>query len=776
MSYGKATPFLPLADLVRHYFRIESRDDVRSIRVKVTGGLLTLDESLKDVVPIVLWLLDALPEDSPLRILEPAERRRRTLAAVKRVLLRESDIRPLVLVFEDLHWIDGETQAFLDSFIDSVPAARLLLAVNYRPEYLHSWANKTYYRQLRVDPLANDSAEDLLGVLLGHDSSVEALKPMLIRRSEGTPLFLEESVRMLAEAGALVGERGAYRLVQTPDVLQVPATVQAILAARIDRLEPEDKRLLQAAAVVGAHVPFVLLQAVMDVDDDALRAGLARLQTAELVHESRLFPELEYAFRHALTHEVAYGGVLNARRQTLHGVLVEAIERVYAERLAEQVERLAHHAARAGEPSKAIRYLKEAGLKAASQFANREASAHFEQAQKLLDGLPENAQALGERLAILLAYGPVLIAIKGPHSTEVEALYLGAQALVDRLEASASRFPVLWSLWYVRFSRAQYLEALQAGERLLETARAGNSDVELLEAHHALWPTLNAMGRPLQAMHHAEQGIVLYDRERHATQRFVYGGHDPGTCCRAHLAMARWSAGYPDQALRYQQDGLRLATELDHPITTVLMSYFAGWVHYQRGELEPAMALFETVRSVATRFEITRYPQYSEVLLRCESGHPKDLEELDALHKVLDSIPPSWQKMFCACVLARACARSGRAGHGLVLLRSFASESVGTSYEVEVLRTEGELMLQHEPSDANGVEQKFREAISLAHLREQRSMELRAATSLGRHLLDCGRRAEASDALAGICSWFTEGLCTADLKSARAVLAERIER
>jgi predicted ATPase len=399
----------------------------------------------------VLWLLDALPEDSDFLAGDPAERRRRTLAAVKRVLLRESQVQPLLLVFEDLHWVDSETQAFLDSLVESLPAARILLAVNYRPEYRHGWGSKTYYRQLRIDPLPPESAGELLEGLLGGDSSIAPLKPLLVERTEGNPLFLEESVRTLVETGALAGARGAYRLVHGLQTIRVPPTVQSILASRIDRLAPEDKRLLQAAAVIGTDVPFALLQAVADLGEDPLRQGLARLQSAEFMYEARLFPELEYAFKHALTHEVAYGSVLQDRRQALHARIVEAIERLYADRLAEQVELLAHHAV--------------------ARSANREAAGFFEQALAALDELAETPDLLGAALDIWIYLGTALIGLKGAPSTEVENCYLRAKALADRLGDSHRRFPALWGLWFVNFTRGHYPAAREASEDLLETAR-----------------------------------------------------------------------------------------------------------------------------------------------------------------------------------------------------------------------------------------------------------------------------------------------------------------
>ena len=353
-----------MLDLLRRYGHIEDQDDTRTIRAKVTGQVLTLDEALQDTLPALLSLLDALPEDSPFLKLDPPQRRQRTLDALKRLLLRESQVQPLLLVFEDLHWTDAETQALLDSLVESLPTARLLLLVNYRPEYQHGWGSKTYYTQLRLDPLPPASADEFLQALLGDDPSLVPLKPLLIACTEGNPFFLEESVRTLVEIEVLVGTPGAYCLAQALPTIQVPATVQAVLAARIDRLPPEEKRLLQTAAVIGTEVPLLLLQAIADMPEAALHRGLAHLQAAEFLYEASLFPELVYTFKHALTHEVTYSGLLLERRRALHARIVEALEALAGDRIAEQAERLAHHALRGEVWDKALAYCRQAGEKA----------------------------------------------------------------------------------------------------------------------------------------------------------------------------------------------------------------------------------------------------------------------------------------------------------------------------------------------------------------------------------------------------------------------------
>jgi predicted ATPase len=343
VSYGKATSYLPVIDLLKTYFGIDARDDARRIREKLTGKLLTLDEALQPTLPAFLGLLDVPVENAAWQALDPLQLRQRTLDAIKRLLLRESQVQPLCLVFEDLHWIDSERQALLDSLVESLPAARVLLLVNYRPEYQQGWGRKTYYSQLRIDPLPPESAEELLRALLGDGEPLQPLKRLLIERTEGNPFFLEESVRTLVETHALVGERGAYSPARELSTVQVPATVQAILAARIDRLPLEAKTLLQTAAVIGKDVPHPLLRGVAGLGDEQLQSGLAHLQAGEFLYEASLFPDLEYTFKHALTHEVAYGSLLQDRRRALHARIVEALEQLYPDRLAEQIERLAHH-------------------------------------------------------------------------------------------------------------------------------------------------------------------------------------------------------------------------------------------------------------------------------------------------------------------------------------------------------------------------------------------------------------------------------------------------
>ena len=314
--------------------------------------MLTLDRSLEDTLPYLFALLGIEEQPSPLQQMDPQIRRRRTFEALKKLFLRESLNQPLILIFEDLHWIDSETQGFLDVLSESVASARLLLLTNYRPEYRQEWGQKTYYTQLRLAPFGKAEAEEFLDELLGTHSSpdpllreergipllagrgqgegrteaLQHLKQLILEKTEGTPFFMEEVVQTLAEEGVLSGERGQYRLEQAPTELHISPTVQGVLAARIDRLAADEKALLQQLAVIGREFPLSLVRQVIPQPEEELYRLLSSLQHKEFLYEQPAFPEVEYIFKHALTQEVAYGTVLHEQRKALHEHTAQAIE------------------------------------------------------------------------------------------------------------------------------------------------------------------------------------------------------------------------------------------------------------------------------------------------------------------------------------------------------------------------------------------------------------------------------------------------------------------
>jgi predicted ATPase/class 3 adenylate cyclase len=778
VSYGKATPYLPVIDLLKLYFDIEERDDPRKIRERLTGKLLTLDETLRPSLPAFLALLDVPVDEPAWDILDPPQRRQQTLDAIKRLLLRESQVQPVTLVFEDLHWIDSETQALIDSLVESLPTTRILLLVNYRPEYQHSWGSKTFYRQLRIDPLPPESAAELLQALLGDAAYLRPLKQLLIARTEGNPFFLEESVRTLVETKFLAGERGNYRLEKTVESTVVPATVQAVLAARIDRLPTEEKRLLQTAAAVGKDVPFALLQAVADQPHEGLRLTLTRLQGAEFLYETSLFPDLEYTFKHALTHEVAYGSLLQDRRRVLHGRIGEAIEKLYSDRLTEQVELLAHHTSRGEIWEKAVEYLHQAGKKAVARSATPEAIVYFERALDVINHLAEGKERVEKAINIRVDLGPALIATAGFAAREVEKNYAWARELCEQLGETAQLFPVLWGLARMHDSRGELTVGRGLGEQLLSLAQRLNEPALLLEAHHELWANLFNVGELTSARIHTERGFELYDRHKHRHHAFLYGGHDPGVCSHYHAATVLWLLGYPDHAWRRIEDALALARELSHPSSIANTLFFAIRIHQQRGDQEAVQAQMEEGAQLAREHGFPRWLVQEAVMrgwLLVDDGQTED-----GIRQMLNglvaerSISVPWAS-YCAALLAEAYKKVGQNPAGLAVVDEALSTVQRTGclyYEAELRRIKGELLLNQSAPGEEQAEVCFREAINVSRQQAAKSLELRAATSLSRLLQGQGKGTEAHRLLSEIYNWFTEGFDTADLKQAKALLDE----
>jgi predicted ATPase len=307
VSHGKASAYLPVIELLRDYFRIVPEDDLRQRRQKVIGRVLELDRSLESILPYLFTLLGIQEGEDPLARMDAQIRRQRTQDALKRIFIRESLNQPLIVVFEDLHWIDSDTQAFLNLLADSIANVRILLLVNYRPEYHHEWGQRTHYAQLRLDPLGKESAEEMLDALLSAPaaaaSDLATLKRFILDRTQGNPFFIEEIVQVLFDDGVLMRDGTVLRVARLPSLLHIPPTVQGVLAARIDRLPAEEKELLQTLAVIGREFPLALVGRVAPRLTASLDAMLSDLQRAEFIYEQSAFPDVEYIFKHALTQE-----------------------------------------------------------------------------------------------------------------------------------------------------------------------------------------------------------------------------------------------------------------------------------------------------------------------------------------------------------------------------------------------------------------------------------------------------------------------------------------
>ena len=580
VAYGRATPYRPLADLIRAHVRIEAADDVEAIRDKVTAWLLAADGRREALLAPLLELLDVPVEDEAWRALPPAQRRRRTIDACLGWLLSEAERQPLALVFEDLHWIDTETQAVLDSLVDGLDGARLLLLVNYRPEYRHEWGAKGWYTEVRVEPLATESADSLLTSLLGDDPGLRPIKQLLIERTEGVPFFIEECVRILGGRDALQTSRGGSQLVGRLADLAVPDSVQAILAARIDRLPAEEKLLLQSAAVIGRDVPLALLREVAGLTDEALRRAIAHLQETAFLYEARRFPDVAYTFTHSLTQSVSYESVLLSRRRALHARLVDEIERLYAGRLAEQVERLAQHALRGEVWERAVTYCQQAGLKAAGRSANREAASHFEQALGALRRLPESRERSEQAVDLIVELGRALHPI-GEHQRCLD-LFREASALAEGLgdRRRLARAATLASR--ALFFLGEYRAAIDAGRQTLAAAEALGDVAAQAEARSLIAQAASHRGDFGEAV--AQYRRVLAATAPDAAPDWTGPRADFRAIWQAFLAWCLASLGDLEEARRIGDEAIRPGTPSDQPYALDLRD------DVRRGRLLPAGA------------------------------------------------------------------------------------------------------------------------------------------------------------------------------------------
>ena len=602
VAYRK-TPSLPVMDALRRYCQIDRLDEERIIREKVTGKVLALDRALAPALPALLALADLEPEDDAWRALDPPQRRRRILDAVRNVLLAESRQQPLLFVVEDLHWIDAETQALLDNLVGRLQGARLLILVNYRPEYQHQWGSKPGYTQIRIDPLPPGTADALLEALLGADPDLAALKSVLIERTDGNPLFLEESVRALVETRALIGEPGARRLAKPIEAVQVPGTVQAVLAARIDRLTPAAKHLLQTASVIGKDVPFPLLAEIADLPDEGLRAGLALLQAGELLYEASLFPEIEYTFKHALTHEVAYGSLLHETRRALHARIVDAIERLYAGRPGEHVERLAHHALRGGLRERAVGYLRQAGAKAAARSAHREAVGFFEQALEVIEADGPRGPALETAIDLVFDLRASLAPL-GEFTRTLDHLRRAA----TQAEALGDRRRLGWVSAYLtqsHYTLGEQAAAIHSAGRALEAGRALNDQALQIVAAFGLGQAHHVLGDYRAAQRHLGRAVEAVDgalsRERWGMAGLV------SVASRIWLAASLADTGDFADALARAREGVALAESPEHPWSLAGAVMTLGFVHLSQGHLEEAGPVLDRGIAFSREMDLTAW-------------------------------------------------------------------------------------------------------------------------------------------------------------------------
>ena len=739
VSYGKATPYFPLIEMLRRYFQIGAGDDYEQVRQRVVTRVLDLDSTLKDTIPPILSLLGA-PQDEKsatadqehngsvqqtdmaeivrrFNSMDPKQRRRYVLDALKRICIRESQKQNLLLVFEDLHWIDSETQAFLDSLTESLPLTRILLLVNYRPAYSHQWSEKSYYTQLRVDPLPTSSAEELLSKLLGKNPDLASLKQLLIKRTEGNPFFAEESVRSLVETGVLIGEKGAYRPALKIDNLVIPSTVQNVVADRIDRLPAEEKHLLQIAAIIGIIVPFDLLQAVSELPENQVFQCLAHLQSAEFVYESNLFPRLEYTFKHALTNEVAYGALLHDRRVALHGRILAAIEKAADESLYEHIETLAYHAFRGELWDKSVSYLRQAGAKAISRSGFAEALSSYDQAFQALKRLPQTRERLVLEVDLHLDLRNVFFLL-GDSRKIAEHLH-AAESLVETLGDRSRTVRVLNFLnSYYGLSGDPEL-AVRFGQRALALISESDGPELTVMTEYYLGAAYNKLGQYSQAIDVLKRAVrrLVGDLRR---ERFGTAGY-PAVTCRAHLTQCLAAIGQFSEGTSFAEEAIQIATEVADLSVLVYVNCSLAILFLFKGDFAQSVEILERSMRICHSANIPVYvPYVASRLGAAYTNTGRISEAIPFLEQGVQNSAAAGRLAFLSLStawLSEGYLAARRVEEAMSAARrafDLSKEHKERGHEAWILKLFGDIALRQNPMQIDQAEEHYRAAFTLS--------------------------------------------------------------
>jgi transcriptional regulator with AAA-type ATPase domain/tetratricopeptide (TPR) repeat protein len=711
--YAVKTPYFPLAEILRSFCEVQDNDSADEVRAKISRSVPPAAGDPAWLLPALFDLLGVLPTDDALRSLDPPLRRRRTHDALRQLFLAAGAVQRLCLIVENLEWIDAASQEVLDRLVHGTGEARLLLLVTYRPEVRHAWGHESSFRQVPLEALPGQEAGEMLDALLGADPGLDPLKQRLA--GHGNPLLLEETVRALVETKALEGARGHYRPTRPLDALEVPATVQAILAARIERLASEDRRLLQIASVVGKVVPLALLQAVAERPEEALRRGLEALEAAEFLRETGRPPALAYSFKHALTHEVTYGTLTPARRQALHARIVGAIERAHPDRLTEHVERLAHHALRGEMWEAAVGYLHEAGLRALTRSANQEATEDFEQALWALGHRPETRATMEQGVDLRFELRAALFPLG--ELDRILALLREAEDLARRLGDRRRLGQFHARMCHVLRLAGDPTEAVRSGESAHDVAES-LGDVGLqVTASISLGAACLWTGDYRRAEDLLLRVLPLLEGDL-IRDRLGFSGL-PAVMARAHLTWVLADQGKFEPGIAHGQQGIRLAETLDHPYSLATICWYLAHLHLTRGEPRHAIGLLERAAEIARTWNLSDTSEgcaaslgYAYALVgRTDEGLPM----IEHAMRGFEATGHRFARAFFLVPLGEACALAGRptdalefAGRALTLAR----EGGRRSGEASALRLLGDLSARLDQAERG--ERHYLDALALA--------------------------------------------------------------
>ena len=676
-----------------------------------------------------------------------------------------------MLIFEDLHWTDDETLVFLNLLAEGLANAPVLLLVNYRPEYTHSWGSKTYYTQLRLDALGNESAAEMLSARIGESPELVPLKQLVLERTQGNPLFIEELVEALFDEAVLV-RNGAVKVTRPLNQLKIPPTVQGILAARIDRLPSDAKELLQTLAVIGSEFPLSLVRPVVQLPADRLDRLLDVLQAGEFIYERPATGDVEYIFKHALTHDEAYKSLLSERRKVLHERTARAIEALYSQRLEDHYGDLAHHYRSSPNAAKAVEYLLLAGEQAADRGSYVQTAANAELALKLIEPLPEGVERFRAELGVRLMEGMTVTALYGHDSTERLETFGRVCQLSEQLGDAPALFRGLLNVGFAHTQRFEALPALEIAKRCAKLAREDLS--EMLPAAQVLLAQASyRSGDLLQAASVGSDAMKCITSPHQRAAGVVSA--NLWIVTPINLALIAQRLGRTDEALKVEYEALRRARELKHSLSLALALHLASLLHYERREPEAARELAEAEIALADEHG---FPEFSLAGRALKAWAMTELGQTQQGIAELETLAASGRRLLhisLSIILAHAYLPAGRAEQALLVIGEELAriEHSGAYMEAaELRRLKGEAILMRDYSATAQAEGCFRKATEIARAQSAKWWELRATVSLARLLGKQCERDEAHTILVEICNWFTEGFDTPDLKDAKTLLNE----
>jgi tetratricopeptide (TPR) repeat protein len=763
VSYGQATPYLPLLDLLRQECGLTDSDTPDETASRVGQYLQAIGMESEAWSPYILRLLGQEDGTESMPPLSPQALRARIFETLIQMHLHASRRQPLLLEVEDVHWIDPTSEEWLVALIERLAGMPILLLLSYRSGYQPAWIGKSYATQLALQRLTADESLQMVRAIFSPQSVPDGLVRAIVAKGQGNPFFLEE----LAQA---VVEQGAQHA-----TLVIPETIQAVLAARLDRLPPAAKSLLQVAAVIGAEVSGTLLQVVTALADVTLCQRLVPLQEAELLYEARPAPEPVYAFKHALTQEVAYHSLLRHTRQQYHRQIAEVLEGRFPETVERQPELLAHHYTEAGLHQQAVHYWYKAGQHAEERSAYVEAIAHLSRGLEVLSMVPDTPARTAQELKLQLALHVPLAAVEGHGSLAHERALRRAQALSQTVGDRQQQIHLLGALVTVFWRRRDLQPARTLAQQLLRLGLEVHDARGCRWGHQNLGFILYHLGELAAAQSHLEQALTFYTPQ----QAHIIGIDmvEPRVFPLAISALVLWTRGYPDQALESLHKALAIAHEVAHPYSLGSVLRYTALLHHYRREWQTTQAYVDALLTLGTDHGL-QYLVAEAMWIRggalVEQGQREaglaQLRQWLAASQEREKSEP-----FPLSLLAEAYGAVGQAQEGLAMVDAALADVHPTGKRVFLPRLyclKSQLLLALSVAHQAEAETCLHQALVIARQQESKMWELRAAMRLSRLWQGQGKRDAAHQLLTEVYDWFTEGFDTPDLQAAQALLRQ----